>query len=569
MSIAYVAIMIGVLVFVHELGHFVVAKWFDVKVLSFSIGFGPKVAAFTRGETEYALRALPLGGYVQMEGMDLESTEDLPPEERARALMAKPIYQRVLVLLGGPVFNLIFPLIIYLLVTSVATTEASPALVGEVFLDMPGAEAGLQPGDRIVSIDGEQITYWHEITEAIRPNPGKTMELSFERDGQLRQVEITPERKPASDFLGLGVDDYGMIGIQAGTFGPTVVPTMGGPAAAAGLQRFDRVIVADGVPVKRFDELAAMVRKGGGKPIDVVALRPVPIPVEYGQFYEQTRFETTITPRQVDGVWELGVAPSEMFISAVDPDSPAAKAGLKAGDQLVSVDGKAFSNWRMLNEYIQVTVSDEVKKAKEEGRAPGDVIHPLTLELRRAGGIHKTTIKPQVRTLDIEDYYRIRMGWAHVGDFVYPDEVPFPVGPRVAFAARNSVAQTWQLCGMTAKALMRMASGKMSTKNLGGPIMIGELAAQAGKAGWDRFLEMMAIISINLALFNLVPIPLLDGGNIVLALLEGLKRGPLSFRTRQIATYVGFSLIIMLIVIAFKNDIERSWDNIAAYVNDG
>ncbi|MEZ4462168.1 MAG: site-2 protease family protein [bacterium] len=135
------------------------------------------------------------------------------------------------------------------------------------------------------------------------------------------------------------------------------------------------------------------------------------------------------------------------------------------------------------------------------------------------------------------------------------------------YAAQTSVVRTMSYSKMLFMGVVRMAQGRLSLDNVGGPIMIGELAAKAGKAGWEKFLQMMALISINLAVINMLPVPVLDGGQLTLYLLEAIKRGPLSLRTRQIAAYVGFVIILFLMVLAFKNDIERQWDNISDFIN--
>lgn len=569
MSLAYAALLIGVLIFVHELGHFLVAKLFDVKVIRFSIGFGPKVVGFQRGETEYVICALPLGGYVQMLGMSMESTEGIPDADMSRALMAKPIWQRSLVTLAGPVFNLVFPVLIWFCVLVTMNTEAAPAVVGDVFPDMPAAEAGLRPGDHIVDVDGEPIEYWHEVIEAITPNPGKELALTYERDGERKQVSITPAVKESSDFLGLNDREYGLIGISAGTYGPTLgILEETTPAAIAGLQSFDRVISIDGQPISRFDEVEATVRAGGGKPMKFSVWRRAPIPVSYGQFYRQEQFETTVTPVEADGSWTIGVHPAEMFLSAVEAGGAAEAAGLEPGDQLLAVDGAEYSNWRMLNRHMENEINQKIAAAKAAGDEVSELKTSFELTYRRGDETRTTTLTPLVRTLEIEDYYRVVMGWSHIPDAEFPEEIPFPLGKRVVYGVKYSVERTGEFIKMTFMGIVRIFQGRMSLSNVGGPILIGELAAQAGRAGWDKFLEMMALISINLGLINLLPIPVLDGGNLVLYALEAIKRGPLSFRTRQIAAYIGFALIVMLVVLAFKNDIERQWDDIAAWVNE-
>jgi regulator of sigma E protease len=569
MSLVYAAILIGVLIFVHELGHFLVAKLFDVKVLRFSIGFGPKVVGFRRGETEYVICALPLGGYVQMLGMTMETTEDIPEEDLERALMAKPIWQRSLVTLAGPAFNLVFPVLIYLVVLITMNTQVAPSTIGEVFPDMPAAAAGLQPGDEIVEIEGEEVEYWHQVIEHITPNPDQKLSLTYERDGTRHQIELTPQRKESTDFLGLNDREYGLVGIHSGTYGPTLgIVTPDSPAAQAGLKSFDRVLTVNGEVVDRFDEIESKIRASEGKPLEFAVWRRDPIPVQYGQFYGQHRENVTVPPEKTDGEWSIGIRRAEMFLSAVEDGAPADEAGLQIGDEILEVDGKPFSNWLMMNRYIENEINEDIARAREEETDVGKLKPEFEITYRRGGQTDTTTLVPVVRKLDMEDYYRVVKGWGHIPDMVFPERVPFGFGERVVYSVEQAFERTGEFIRMTFMGIVRMAQGRLSLSNVGGPIMIGELAAQAGRAGWDKFLEMMALISINLGLINLLPIPILDGGNLMLYALEAIKRGPLSFRTRQIAAYIGFSMIIMLIVLAFKNDIERQWDNISEYVNE-
>lgn len=569
MSLIYAAILIGVLIFVHELGHFLVAKLFDVKVLRFSIGFGPKIVGYRRGETEYVICALPLGGYVQMLGMSMESTEDIPKEELGRALMAKPIWQRSLVVLAGPFFNLVFPILIYMVVLVTMNSEVAPSRVGDVFPEMPAAEAGIKPGDQIVAIDGEEVKYWHQVIAGITPRPGETVELEYERDGKRHTVNVIPEVKESNDLLGLNDSTYGLIGIQSGTYGPTLgIVEPSGPAARAGLKSFDRVLSVDGKAVTRFDEIEAAVRASDGKPLKLAVWRRDAIPVQYGQFYSQHRVDVTVAPVEQGGEWTVGARPAEMFLSAVEPGGAAEKAGLQPGDEIMAVNGTPFSNWRMMNRQIENEINQKIAKAKENGDEVSKLRPEFEITYARGGVEGKTTLIPTVRQLEVEDYYRVVVGWSHIPDMVLPEDVAFPLGERFVYSIGYAFERTGEFIKMTAMGFVRMAQGRMSLSNVGGPILIGELAAQAGRAGWDKFLEMMAIISINLGIINLLPIPILDGGNLMLFALEALKRGPLSFRTRQIAAYIGFSLIIMLVVLAFKNDIERQWDNISSWVND-
>lgn len=567
MGFLHFILFIGILVFVHELGHFLVAKYFDVHVVRFSIGFGPNIIAYTYGETEYCIKAFPLGGYVEMFGGDLESMEGLPESERKRGLMAKPIYQRALVTVAGPLFNIIFPIIIYFVFT-MAVTTTPPAVVGEVFVGMPAAMAGVKAGDKIVSLDGEPIEYWYQVIDHITSRPGQEVEVEVERDGKVQKLSITPETKVVTDMLGLAEETYGLIGIHPGAFGSTIIVTNPTGPAAGKLQNFDKIMSVDGKPTLRFDEVEAAVRASQGKPVEVQLLRRTPLNVGYADIHRQEAVTISATPVEVDGQWVLGIQNAEMAISRIEKDSPAAIAGVQLGDLLVKVEGQQVSNWRLTNDMLSNEVNREIVSRQEKDGGPEvNTNRTFEIEVLRNGAIVPLVLTPKVIAMDRKDYYKFNIGWNHIADTLPPQEVPFPFFKRVLFAGETSVVRTLSFGKVMIMGVVRMAQGRLSLDNVGGPIMIGELAAKAGKAGWDKFLQMMAAISINLAVVNMLPVPVLDGGQLMLYFLEAVKRGPLSLRTRQIAAYIGYVLILMLMVLAFKNDIERQWDYISEFVN--
>lgn len=569
MSFLYFIILIGVLIFVHELGHFVVAKFFGVGVIRFSIGFGPSILSYQGKETEYVICLLPLGGYVLMEGADLESTEAMPEDQRERCLMAKPIWQRTLVVLAGPVANLILPVAIYFLFGMMQATTP-PALVGEVFGDTPAAEAGIQPGDRIVSINGRSVDYWYQTLRIVHGSYEREVELTYERDGELHTVNVVPERFTSTDFLGLSRETVGRIGIGLGTDGTTLaLYDRNGPAARAGLQFFDKVVSIDGNPVERFDEIASAVRTSGGESMEFLVLRPHSLDVDFAGLYHQTSHRVVVTPEAVDGQFTIGIEPSQMYLARVEADGPAHQAGLRSGDKLLTIDGRSYNNWSLVNERIRNEVNEAIVARDEAGdddAPPVSVSFELTVE--RNGEVLALTYAPDIITYEDQTeqtLYRVDHGWETFRDIVYPDEIHHPFFSRMVFSAQMGVEQTWEFTQMMIVGLQRLAQGRISLKSVGGPIMIGELAAEAGRAGIEPFLRMMALISINLAIINLLPIPILDGGRLVFFALEAIKRGPLSYRTRQIAAYIGLVLIIMLMILAFKNDIERNWYRVVEY----
>ena len=184
-----VAVLLGVLILVHELGHFAFAKLFDVKVIRFSLGFGPKLFSFTRGETEYRLSLVPLGGYVRLLGED--PSEPIPPKDRPRALAAKPLWQRYTVVVAGPAFNLLLPLLIYFIHYAGQRTLLPPT-IGAVLPDLPAASAGLLPGDRVETVDGRPVRYWEELERTISNSPGKTLRFAIRRGSDAEERDVTP-----------------------------------------------------------------------------------------------------------------------------------------------------------------------------------------------------------------------------------------------------------------------------------------------------------------------------------------------------------------------------------------
>ncbi len=568
MSLIYFTVLIGVLIFVHEFGHFIFAKAFDVKVLRFSIGFGPRLLGFTYGETEYVVCVLPLGGYVQMHGHTFESMEDIDDADRERALMAQPVWQRSLIALAGPAFNILLPLVIYFGAT-LMMAKAPPAVVGQVLPDTPAAEAGLKAGDEIVDIEGEPIRYWHEMTEIVKGAYGETLQVKVRRGDTTETLQIEPEKKTSTDFMGLNKETYGRLGIHRGTQGSTIaLDQPGGPAAQAGLRHFDRVVAIDGTSIDTFTDIQRRIRNSGGEPLEFLVLHRNRLDASYGQLFSQEADTITVQPVQRDGEYTLGFERAEMFVTEVDDDSPAAQAGLQAGDEVLSLDGRRYTNWSMMTDRIRNDIHQRILEQNQNGEdVDVDISYELAYE--RGDEQHTTTISPQVVEYTgkaQQSSYRIYTGWGHFSDLVMPDRVDFPLIPRIGYAAERSVEQTYEIGQTIAMGFVRMAQGRVSLDTVGGPIMIGELAAKAGRAGFGYFMHMMALISINLAILNLLPIPVLDGGHLMFYAIEAIRRRPLSFRTRQILTYIGFAIVVFLMLLAFKNDIQRNWGDFVQWL---
>jgi regulator of sigma E protease len=455
-------IVLGVLIFVHELGHFVTAKMVDIEVPRFSIGLGPKAFGFKRGETEYVISWLPLGGYVKMAGMEemeaieggstkkpvitgAGTAEDLGIEVEdkrvagPRDFESKSLPARALVISAGVIMNLLFAIIVFTIIAMVWGVRSTPeAVIGGVQEEsLPnGAEAlaTIPSGTRIVSVGRENIDDFRDLEVAIGQSGGGPIEFRFE--------------------------NFAPLTIQ--------LPT-----------------------------------KSKGRDSVMAALEPMyPIP--------------TVVGRTVKG-------------------SAAEKAGLKEGDKIITAAGQRADNWQQFVQQIE--------------RHPGQAI-PMQVE--RDGQQLSLTITPEAKKL------RNNMSYGRVG--ISPARVNIDE-PRQRAGFFGGVAygvkQTWDMIAVTIGFLWDLITGQASARNLGGPIMIGQLSGEVARLGLEAFLGFMALFSINLAVLNLLPIPVLDGGHLMFLTVEALRGKPLSLESRMRLSQVGFVIVMAIMVWALANDVLR------------
>jgi regulator of sigma E protease len=579
MAIVYIALMIGVLVFIHELGHFLVAKLFDVHVERFAVGFGPAFLHWTRGETEYALCALPLGGYVKMYGMSPEELYDedgvqVSEETASRAFVRKPLWQRSLIVLAGPAANLILPVFIYFFF-ALGTATQPPSYIGHVDPAGPasrsqaladGVAPGLEDGDSIVAINGTPTRYWRDLQGHIRGAIGERLVVSVKRENRTLDFAVRPEARTSSrDPFGLTRETHGIIGITLDSYHPIITAAPQSPAHQAGLRTFDRIVSIDGRAVDSHVDINPALRQWAGRSVRVVATRPESVAFMGGGLYAGVPI-TVDLPVPPDG--ETGIGSAEMVVASLAPDGAADRAGLKVGDEIVAMDDRPYGSMYLLKIDINNAIWEQLQSNRD--LAPEEVKLPIKLTVRRDGGVHHLTFVPDLREIVGEFKQKlpeILIGFDSYAGFHRPEPIQVPWGDRFSLAVTTGWEQTWGMTRATVMSIWLLISGDLPTDSLGGPIMIGHLAVKAGEAGWDRFVKMMAMISINLGLLNLLPIPVLDGGYLMLFAIEAVRRKELTQRTRQVAFYVGFTMIIMLMLLAFKNDVERYWDSFAAWFN--
>lgn len=545
-DILYFILLLGPLIFFHEFGHYIVARACKVTVLEFSIGFGPTITAIQRGETVWRIAWLPLGGYVKMLGAD--PMEEVPQEAEEGSFASKPLWQRTAIVAAGPVFNLILPLFVFFAVF-VAQDQVNPAQVGTLQPDGVAYEAGIREGDIIKSIDGEAVEGWWELTELIGSSPGEEISIVVERNGvELPAKKVTPHTATETVAPELGLTRVvGRIQIEIAFRKPIVYVHQGTAAWESGLRPWDRILSLGGVKAERWDRVEFELKAAQG-PVELVVLREKPLTgVRDG--LDAFVFSTVDAPKTITydpskGNGTLGLDSAEFYLRDVTPGSPEAVAGLLRGDKITALNGRRMSSWGFFKGLVRAEPDREIELAFERGGVAQEPVK-LTFERRNQKGEFNTDV-----TLTI-------FGIGNHSAYGLPD--PVPNTKRMSFATFQAWSQTKEIFWLTAKSLTGLFTGKVGMEQMGGPIFIFEVAAKAGEEGWYYFFRVLCWLSISLGLINLVPIPLLDGGHLLFFAIEGIKRSPVSLRTRQIAAYIGFSMIILLMLVVMRNDIGRAF----------
>jgi len=419
--------VLGVLVFVHELGHFLVARWHGVRVLTFSLGFGPKILKVTRGGTEYCVSIVPLGGYVKLAGETVEDARTGAPDE----FMSKSKWVRFQVYLAGPVMNLLLAFVVLTFVlmrgADVPLYESSAPVIGAVAVGSPAEAAGLKVGDRVVSVDGRDTPTWDEFNLAVLPKARRQISIVAVRGGERVDVRVTPNA--------LGRYEMGDLGV---------------------------------------------------------------------------------TP-----VWRPEVL-------QVTPKSPAERAGFRRGDVVVALGAERGLSRDQIIERIRKSANT-----------------PIPVTVARDGAETTLTVIPEGTG-----------GAALIGVQISPFEVK-RIDPSPLEAVRLSARQNWDNTVLIGRTLRGLSTRDTPVRQLMGPVAIAELSGSAAQLGFAALFNLMAMISLNLGLLNLMPVPVLDGGHIAILAVEGVARRDLSVKVKERILLAGAALIAVLMVTVIYNDIAR------------
>jgi regulator of sigma E protease len=419
--------VLGVLIFVHELGHFLMARRIGVRVLTFSLGFGPKLLNVKRGDTEYCISAIPLGGYVKMAGENPEDNRTGAPDE----FLSKGKWQRFQVLIMGPVMNLLLAVVVMAAVfyqgAQVPLYDEQPVVVGAFAEDSVAQKAGLQVGDHVVAVDGKPVDTWDQFALAIVGKAKREVTLTAVRSGKSVPITVVPQAR--------GKYEMGDIGVR-----PLVHPE----------------------------------------------------------------------------------------VAEVNAGQPAAEAGLRKGDAVLAANGEQNISYANLIAAIRASENKD-----------------LVLTIKRGETVQQITVKPRM----IGDL--VMMG-AQLREFETRTVDPGPIQ-----AVKLSLDKNWEWAKLIVETLVGLFTRETSVKQLMGPVAIADLSGSAAEAGWIQLFSLMAMISLNLGLLNLMPIPVLDGGHIFILALEGLARRDFSMRVKEKMLLAGFVLLVMLMVTVIYNDLMR------------
>ena len=567
MDLLYFVLFVSVLIFIHEAGHFAFAKIFGVKVLTFSVGFGPKLVKIRGRETEYCIGVLPFGGFVKMleEG---KSREAILPEDRHRTFESQKLWKRIVIVMAGPGMNVLFPILLYTSVFYEDREFLSP-VVGSVLPGKP-ADGKLMPEDRIVSIDGHPVASFPEVQDLVAKRAGKVVRVVVSRDGTEKDVDLQPveeieELEPLELEM---VQKVARIGISPTFAAPVIgVPRIDSPAYRAGLRTFDRITSVNGRRIDRFVDLVRILTKNRGDTLTITYMRPTRAEPELFELAVMDMGVATLTPaaredtgtqvddwagRERDVLARTGIEASDMYVAFVPEGSSEWRAGLRAGDRIVALDGvpqRLFAGMKaeLLHDASRV---HELVWTRDGERKSG------TFQLR------KEVWQDEVGQSYARYVFRTTHWVPKAKDETVPNE------NRLFYALRKGVEETVSVIRFIGVGFLRVTQGRVSLATVSGPITLYDVAGQAGAKGTRYFVWAMAITSVNLGLINLLPIPVLDGGHLVFFLFEGIRRKPLSLRTREVASLVGMSVLMLLMLLAFKNDVARKWDTIKAHAHE-
>ncbi len=617
-------------IFVHELGHFLVARWCDVRIERFAIGFGKELFGFTRKQIRYSFNILPLGGYVKMLGQEdfaVDKAGELYVKNDPRAYSNKPVGQRMMIVSAGVVMNVIFASILFMIAFMIGM-RVIPARIGTVLPDTPAWRAGLRPGDQILTINGASIDEMADVMMAITlADPDTVLKMRVLQDGHERAVSLEPEYNAIAGLRQISISNPQSLTVA-------YTGSAGGPPENQQLQVDDEIIALQGKPVTDIDQVLRSIAAAQGGPVELTVKRPVkdgdgePVLDESGK---QVTKEVTVcrraritmlpasdpnllgaVPRMRIGDASAGNEINEMdlVIAKVLSDSPMSKAGVVDGGRITAVNGRSVSDWFALidtlkrngGNVVQLTFEADGRVHTGELTVPRSTVLDLELPPWPDGVIvsiagKKTAMangpdgKPREHSVgmwegvkaaleqdagrQVEIEYLIGGEPHKKSIFVTPDGTD-PWTMRVSYAETlipypemklltitNPATAMWlgvkrtgyfliQVCITTRQMLFTQQIGE---EQMSGPVGIIRIGTQIASAGPAQLIYFLAFLSVNFALVNFLPFPIVDGGHFFFLLIEKIKGKPLSVRTQMMTQGLGLAMVFVAFIFLTIQDV--------------
>ncbi len=533
-------VLLGILVFVHELGHFLVARFCGVRVEVFSLGFGKKILKYQYGDTLYCLSLIPLGGYVKMFG-EQGGTTEISESDRAVSFTHKTVWQRIAIVLAGPLMNFFFAVLVFGFI-SFRGEEARSARIAEIQPGSVAETSGLKTQDKILQVAGRDIVTYDDFQKNLDQFQNSNVELTVQQDNEaVRKINVAVGSIKNPNLFTLSSTIASVDGILPYTKGTLIAVKFDSLAYRLGLRTGDEILKIDG---KKMISWSALDQLISNKPVQIEIERNVVIADKTSAQKEKISLNSQIeTALNIKSLIDYGIEHPDVYLDQVVAGSPAEAAGLLKYDKIVNIDGQKISGW-----------DDVLQKIKTYSGTDA-----ISMTVLREGTEVTKKLTPKMTsqmTLQGKEDRRYTVGIMSMVNIAMPELITVAEkNPFVAIA--KGTERSWDISVMTVMSFVRLFQGEVSSKNIGGMISIGKAAKDSYQMGIQSFLMTMGILSISLFILNLLPVPVLDGGHLVFYIVEIIKGSPLSLRKIEIAHQFGFALLMGLMALALFNDFSK------------
>lgn len=547
--------LLGILIFVHELGHFLVARMCGVRVEVFSLGFGKKIITHKSGDTTYCVSLIPLGGYVKMFGE--QGSEAIKSEEDKKVSYShKNPWQRIAIVLAGPLMNFIFAIFIFFLIAEMGE-QSRAAVIAEVEVSSPAAQMGLKAGDKILEVNSLRIKGYEDFQKSLNQFKGSSVSVLVVNSlGEQKNLKINVSIVDNPNIFSLESKLGQIEGILPYAKSAAVAVIPGTPAYQVGFRTADEVIEINSQKITRYTQLEDILRSLNtteNLTVKISRLNSVDlknnnestntIPSEKAQKQTLTLSIPSSLLKNLKSLKDFGFDDTELYLDQIVKDSAAAAADLHQYDKMISINSKPITKWEDISEVVKSFDGKEPMKFvlnREGVEITKEIIPKVTELMTPFGGVEK----------------RFTVG---ITPFLVAAEPEMTIikSDSIFQSAAKGWNRTIDISVMTVMSFVKLFQGQVSVKNVGGMVSIGKAAKDSFEIGAQAFLMTMGILSVSLFILNLLPVPILDGGHLVFYVIELIKGSPLSLRKIEIAQQVGFVLLMALMILAQFNDIVK------------